>query len=346
MICYLVTARYQHTIRNYLRSPWARHVADRIAIVTYESLAWRRRLPAASAYIFSDIERLTPARLAVAKAAHEQLVAASVPVRLLNDPVRTRRRYDLLTMLHAHGTNRFAAYRWADAPLEALHYPVFVRGENDHNGALTPLLHDADQVNRAVRDLRRRGVAPAQLLITEFCDTADADCLYRKYAAFVIGDHVIPRHLWFGHNWMLKERELWDEHLAEEQRVYLEDNPHAATLREICARAAIDYGRVDYSVLGGGLQIWEINTNPVIMRSGYSSRNLNAHRLCADRLETAFTALDRQSASAAEPLHLRLPRRLGGALLRDRAADFFHKRRHRLLRRLLPGSPYLSDGKR
>jgi hypothetical protein len=100
----------------------------------------------------------------------------------------------------------------------------------------------------------------------EFCDTRRSDRIYRKYAAFLVGEVLIPRHVFFGMDWNVQhDEELQAEpRHAEEERRYLEDNPHADQLREIFAIANIRYGRVDYGLLDGRIQTWEINTNPTV----------------------------------------------------------------------------------
>lgn len=59
----------------------------------------------------------------------------------------------------------------------------------------------------------------------------------------------------FGRRWMLKEPELSDDRMALEQRRYVEANPHADALQAICRASHIDYGRVDYGLLDGRLQV-------------------------------------------------------------------------------------------
>jgi hypothetical protein len=45
---------------------------------------------------------------------------------------------------------------------------------------------------------------------------------------------------------------------------FFNTNPHEAWIREMFAIAHIDYGRIDYGILNGKPQVWEINTNPMI----------------------------------------------------------------------------------
>jgi hypothetical protein len=53
------------------------------------------------------------------------------------------------------------------------------------------------------------------------------------------------------------------EHLKRE-RAYLEENPHAEALRRVFALARVDYGRIDYSLRSDGIEVWEINTHPIL----------------------------------------------------------------------------------
>ncbi|MFW6059729.1 MAG: hypothetical protein ACODAQ_06075 [Phycisphaeraceae bacterium] len=310
---------------------WGQLLRDRITVLPYESLVRVRELPAAATYIFSDLERLTPARRALAVRLHEQIDQNNTPARVLNHPARSLRRYDLLRTLHAKGINRFQVRRVRE-PLSGLRYPVFLRLENDHGGSRTELLHDAEALKRAIDALRWRHGAAEALLIVEFCDTSDAAGVFRKYAAFVVSDQIIPRHVLFGRNWMLKEPELAEADLLEERRTFVRTNPHAAELRRICAEAGITYGRVDYGIVDGQVQVWEINTNPTILREPemYSDRNFATHRLFARRIGRAFHALDGAGSAKAVPLNFDW--RMKPALVNERAGEWFGRRGVRLRR--------------
>jgi hypothetical protein len=52
--------------------------------------------------------------------------------------------------------------------------------------------------------------------------------------------------------------------MLAEEREYVEGNPHEAALREICRMARVEYGKIDYAMLDGTPQVWEIATNPSI----------------------------------------------------------------------------------
>ena len=96
MIYYLVTPRFEHTIKNYL-AYWAKDLEPRFQIRFYDDVLRARELPLGT-YVFSDLERLMPAETEIATRVWEQLNAAGA--KLLNHPKRTLKRYDLLTMLH------------------------------------------------------------------------------------------------------------------------------------------------------------------------------------------------------------------------------------------------------
>lgn len=339
MICYFVTAVGNHTMLEYLDT-WGEALRDRIAVVTYESMVRRGRIPRADTYIFSDLERLTPGLLPAALALRVKLEEQMPNARLLNHPGRTLRRYALLQMLHERGINHFKIRR-ANEGIDDITYPAFIRVENDHGGNRSALLDGPGELHPALNALWWRGLSPRDLLITEFCDTADAHGLYRKYGAFIIDGQVIARHLLFGHGWMLKVPEATDERLAEqgiereslaaEQMAFVRDSPHAAKLAEIAAMASVEYGRIDYGLQDGRIQVWEINTNPAVLLSPSSYRpiNLPTHELFASRIRAAFESLD---GSSTGELTLQLPARLRRGILRDRFGHYLRRRRRRLLR--------------
>jgi len=189
----------------------------------------------------------------------DQLVSAYGPRRVLNDPQSSLRRFDLLHALYERGINRFEAYRPADG-VAPRRYPVFLRPERGTLWTAPSLLASREQYETAVADVAAR----EGMLAIEFCDTADAAGIYRKYACFIVGERIVPRHLFFGRNWMVKEAELSEPRFWEEELQFLESNPHAALLREVSGIANISWGRIDYALRDGQPQIWEINVTPMI----------------------------------------------------------------------------------
>ncbi|HLL83538.1 MAG TPA: hypothetical protein VK420_12825 [Longimicrobium sp.] len=263
MIHFVVPAAQDFLMRDYLAC-WGRELAGRMKIVHYEALAAAAELDGGT-YVLSALDQLGPSLAGFARELHERF-AGSEGFRFLNHPARTLQRRALLAELHRRGLNSFRAVLATD-DLSALRYPVFMRGESTHDGALTPLLPSARELDVGLGLVAVRGRPLSEVLVVEFCPTADADGYYRKYSAFVVGGRVVPRSLAYGRSWMLKhEGTLYSRSVVEEELHYVRTNPHRVQLEEIFAIAGVGYGRIDYSLLDGGVQTWEINLNPTIGR--------------------------------------------------------------------------------
>jgi len=301
---YVVTRRHAEVMAPYVTG-WGPSPERRMAYVFYEDLPDTSRLPSGT-YLFADLERLGPRQIELASRVWEELAKDPERASALNDPRRVLRRYDLLQRLHAAGLNRFRAIRasesWGD-----LRFPVFLHEERGHAGALTPLIHDEAALRRALRSARLRGHRARDLLVTEFCDTSDAQGIFRKYSAFRVGDEILPRHVFFSRDWQLKRPDLESPELARERDLYLIRNPHEEALREIFELAGIEFGRIDYSLLDGETQVWEINTNPTVRRR-------------AEGITRALEALCPVFESR-DPLPIRLPADLAAAAAREQGAE-------------------------
>jgi hypothetical protein len=178
--------------------------------------------------------------------------------RVLNRPGRVLRRFELLRSLHDAKLNPFNAYR-ADGATPQCRFPVFVRDEQRHDGPLTPLLHNQDELTTALSKLQHR----TSLLIVEYCETRGGDGLYRKYSAMRVADKLIPRHVLFSGQWVDKTPDVITDAGVTEEREFLRAFPHAAQIRSAFELAGIDYGRIDYSCGASGRVVtWEINTIP------------------------------------------------------------------------------------
>ncbi|MDX2207126.1 MAG: hypothetical protein SFU57_05745 [Gemmatimonadales bacterium] len=284
---------------------------------------------APGSYVFT-LDDLLPAEVEAYEAVWNQLGQHAPGVRLLNHPRNTMGRHALLQTLYNSGRSRVRAVRTTE-PLESLRYPVFVREEVRHTGSLTPLIDSPDEVRRTLRNLALRGFRREELLVVEFCDTSDSEGVIRKYSAYIVGDRVIPRALEFGTNWTVKHdpHSYTPERIIEE-REFVESNPHEAQLRDIFSLAKVQYGRIDYAMIDGALQVWEINLNPTIGRnrpeteeSAEVLRIRGLRRPTGDifysRFLAAWDALDAPTA-IGEPVCIEVDPRLWKAAHRARAA--------------------------
>jgi hypothetical protein len=323
VIVYLAKRGFDFTIAEYFRT-WGRSLSKRVAVILYEDLPERRSVPTGT-YIFSDLERLDSDESRVAEMLWGQLSERLPPERLLNHPARTLRRYDLLDTLADQDVNQFRAHRLPEK-LGVPRSPVFLRHEVHHLGPLSPLMTTQREIERAVARATWLGHDPTHLLLVEFCDTSDSDGLFRKYSAFVIGERIIPREVAFSRHWQLQDIDVLDVALVQEERAYLEGNPHADGLREIARLANVDYGRFDYALRDGEIQVWEINTNPIVMRAPhqYREQHLPNQRLFANRVGQVFEELDEGGWHREIPVRLSSPSGLPGTsrtrALRERIA--------------------------
>lgn len=300
MIFYLVFKPFSYTINNYLTS-WGKPLTNQVNILPYELLFKAKSLPTGT-YIFSDIERLNPQQAEIATQVWQDLSQAGNAVRLLNHPTQSMRRYELLRTLYEHGLNKANIYKLTECRMPQ-NFPVFIRGENDHDGSRTSLLVSSEELEKAIQEIFQTGKSRENKVITEFCDTSDDQGIFRKYSAMIVGDKVIPRHVFFGKKWMLKAPKFLDESLILEEQKYVENNPHEVELSKIFKLARIQYGRVDYGLLNGTIQVWEINTNPMTLsdsdrtREGLHRKRIPVHDLFAQKLNSALQAIDSNSDS-------------------------------------------------
>ncbi|MBW2420705.1 MAG: hypothetical protein JRH19_19335 [Deltaproteobacteria bacterium] len=261
MIYYLATKKYCNTMTG-----WFDHYADllagRLRILPYECL--RGRIETGT-YIFSDIERLSPRTANRLSLLWDRMRGAGC--RLLNHPVHSLRRYALQQALE----NDFRLFR-ANEGIEEIRLPAFLRAENDHGGSLTELIHTRAELATA----RKRY---PHAIAVEFLDTADEDGIYRKYSVMRIGDRIEARHIQFSRNWIVKFVDLIEPAFLDEEEAYVRENPHAEQLRPIFEKAQIEYGRIDYSIKDGRLEIWEINTNPMMITSSTTKQPARAELL-------------------------------------------------------------------
>jgi hypothetical protein len=302
MIFYLVTEAHRYTINKYLEG-WGTQLIPHIKPISYEQISKQRKLLPGT-YIFSDIERLNPEQADIAARIWKQLSNVE-GVRLLNHPTRSMRRYELLRTLYEQGLNQFNVYRLTENRIPEK-IPVFLRGENDHNGSQSVLLKTVQELDNIINELFEKGETREGKIITEFCDTSDEKGIFRKYTAYLIGERIIPRSVFFGHNWMLKSKTSLpsDEEMLREEQKYQETNPHEAQLREIFRLARIEYGRIDYSLLNGAIQTWEINTNPhglftPEMDKDKEISGLPLTEYFSKQFELAFKAIDSKTSQRA-----------------------------------------------
>ncbi len=343
---YLLTTPQHLCLEEFLAERGAAF-ASRLVPLTYGALFSARELPAGT-YIFSDFERLSKVELERAAQVWDQLAARGSAVRLLNPPTRVKRRFELLRTLSERNLNDFDVYRLDEARVPR-RFPVFARGESGHDAVVSALLPDALTLERWQEERRARGLSSEGTLLIEFSGGPDERGLYRRYAAWKVGERILPADIFYKGTWEVRGHDLVvDEHTIAEEERFLNDNPHEAQLREVFALAGVEYGRVDYGVVDGRVQVFEINTNPYIAPSPLGgARRAHLYEHFSRAFLSALAALDgpvdgaarlkvRPPARPAWPIALRLWTReaMYGALWRVGREDTY-VRRLRLSLRLL-----------
>jgi len=267
MIYYLSRKHHQYTMRKRLRDvaipvPWREELLRRLRLLSYEDAFRLKALPVGT-YIFTDLDRLNSEQTERAAILWEALRSSGHDLKILNHPVRSMRRFELLRQLRERGINDFDVCRLTDR--RPLRFPVFIRRESEHLGSLTPLLRSPEELEAAIETLVASGANRDDKLIVEYREVVDSRGLYHRYGAYIIGGRSSSCNLLFSRDWEVKG---WvpefshGEFLAADKE-YIATNPHEALLRPIFSLARIDYGRMDYAMVDGRIQVFEINTNPV-----------------------------------------------------------------------------------
>jgi hypothetical protein len=236
--------------------------APRIELLHYDQLFASRALPRA-AYVFTDLDRLAPWDLELAARVYRDLAAAGLPV--LNDPARARTRFALLRALHQAGVNEFNAYR-LDEGLRPARYPVFLRRAAGHGHPSSGLLEDWSAVEREVASALSAGIPESSLLLIEYAAEPVRPGVFRKLALSRIGSRYLPQISVHDHDWLVKYGKIGaaTPELYEDEARILRENPFAEPVRRAFEIAGIEYGRADFGLVGGRVQIYEINTNPTL----------------------------------------------------------------------------------
>lgn len=266
--------------------------------ISYDRLLAAHQLPRAT-YVFADMDRLGFWDLELAARVFRQLTGAGV--RALNDPARVLQRVALLRTLRSSGINSFAVARVEDGEAPA-RFPVFLRTQSAHRGPLSGLLPDRAAADAAVAAALADGVPLRELVLVEYRAEPVRDGLFRKLSVFRVGDRMVPSISVHESKWSAKsgERGSADAALYEEELAIVTRNRFGEAIRPAFEAGGIEYGRADFGLVAGRPEIYEINTNPkisVVVDHPFPVR-IEASRLCLQKLEEAFAAVDTPAGGA------------------------------------------------
>ena len=257
-VCHRLHAYTQASLAIYFR----KDLQSFLRIVPYENAASLRKVPT-GAVVWTDMDRLGEAEIETASTLSRQIGLEQPDVVQFNHPRVSLQRFDLLEKLFADGINNFRACR-PDAVPEDIRFPVFLRDEVGASYEAPRLLARRRDLDDALACLPSMNfVRP---MVVEFGSKAGFDGLFRKYAAYRVGERTYAQHCFAKRDWFIKDpgrglpQAVRQEHLAD-----IRDNPHGPDLLSIFDKAAITYGRIDYTIVDGRIQVFEINTNPTVL---------------------------------------------------------------------------------
>ena len=259
MIVFIHTTEYSYTHKSLVQA----EAPTRVEILTYESL-FRAKAVARATYVFTDMDRLSLWQLRFAALAFRRMRDRGL--RVLNDPARAISRWGLLRSLHLAGINDFNAYR-VEESVRPRRWPVFLRAEGAHLGPISDLLHDWGQVVAEIERAVAKGAPLTSLLIVEYAAEPTLPNLYRKFASFRMGDASFAHVCVHDEHWVAKTGKagIAPPELYVEEQCVVCDNPYGPQLARAFDLAGVDYGRADFGLVRGKVQVYEINTNPEII---------------------------------------------------------------------------------
>jgi hypothetical protein len=264
-----------------------------VRVLGYPEVIQSKHMPTAT-YIFTDVDRLAPATLVHIAETYRRLRDGGGKV--LNDPARMLSRFGVLRALHRAGINDFDAYRVEDLE-EPRRWPVFLRVEGNHTRPLSGLLHDRAELDAAIDRSVADGSPRPALLIIEYCAEPVVPGLFRKLSAFRIGDRLLGYTCVHDDQWLVKygKPAIATPELYEEEYRFVAECPFAETLMSVFDIAGVDYGRVDYGLVAGRPQVYEINSNPDLKlrpEPGPVARRNESNELFAANYLSALKAID------------------------------------------------------
>lgn len=275
MIYYVATPDHLYTIGDYLLVDIPAKARSELRMIGYPSL-FAVKSPPSGVYILTDYERLTNEEIEKLKHTVNTLLSASLNSLILNHPQSVLERIDMLKAQHAASINNYSVYRFGD-DLSGGRFPMFVRWSDKHKGPATGLLYNAEEVHDAMAFLATQ--APSRvnkIFAAEYCAEPNSQGQFVVYGGFRAGKDVLGSNRNLSETW--DESQIWNLLLTNAQSVdeYINESldfarnfPHSPELNRAFEVAGVDYGRADYAVVGGRVNIYEINTNPRTVRTSF-----------------------------------------------------------------------------
>jgi len=276
MLSFVITEMHQYTVRGALESR-SHPLLDQVLILSWRDFLKLPQLPATD-YLFLDVERIA---LPVRQAAAERMSALKrehPELRVLNPPETDLTRLAVMSRLEAAGINRFRVRPYRNLPCD-WRFPAFLRRGDDHGGSASDLLHDMPTLIAEGERLTAQGMPADALLATEFIDARNAEGFFEKRSYFRIGERFFPADLSGSKHWVCKgeAKDPFRVDTSKAEMIFLRGHEDEEQIKRAFDAAKVTYGRADYTAIGGHVQIFEINTNPMIETRRKMPRTLHGY---------------------------------------------------------------------
>lgn len=336
MIYYLAPGNLlENTVGKFLEA-WGADLRSTLVPLAYEDV-YRRKFFDPGTYIFTTLELLDPAESEMLSLIFDRMKSHPDQFCPLNDPATVMNRPRLLSRLAEESINDFR-FHAIDADPAGFRYPVFIRLAHEHIPWEARLVNSAEEFVTERNKFLDGGEAlqPGDLMVVEYRDTSDEDGCFRKYSVMNIGGAIVPRHVFFSSHWWIKHADLIDEDKSAEERSFVLHFRHEALIRPIFELAGIDYGRIDYAIRKGRPQVWEINTNFVILPvvETMAPERCEAQFASARKVIESISKLNRVEAAAPGVQLLKWAdrERIAAAIRGAKRAQWRRKKRLRWIR--------------
>lgn len=259
---------------------------------TYHQLFSKWRLPRA-VYILTDFDRLHPWQIEVAARFRHRLLDQGLTV--LNDPRRFVPRASFLKRLYLEGINQFDCWLPAQGEMPE-RYPVFLRTIHAHRGVESDVLANEAEAMAALEAALADGRVICDLVFVEYAAQADPETgKFRKHACYGINGKMIRALTVTEHNWVAKAGSVgaasevnYQQDLAEHTQY-----PQTELMKHVFELSGVEFGRVDYGMVDGKPQIYELNSNPTIrwIKSHPSPTRIKADKVIQNDILTSIQGL-------------------------------------------------------
>lgn len=216
-----------------------------------------------SVFIFAGLESVSAETRGHAGRLWRSIAAVILPTLLINHPLLAMQRYELLRELRERGTNDFGVYRLTEWR-RPRRFPVFLRDEARSLPEGPRLFESEAELDAAFDRIASSGQGRDSKLIVEWHAKREPDGSFRRYGAYSVNGAIVPCRPAFHDQWLVPAtRYARNAGELAVERAHLAENPHAEALRRVFQMARIDFGRIDYAIVDGRLQVYGIHTDPI-----------------------------------------------------------------------------------